>query len=64
MDYRGEWLVCLKSRDFTNLRKEPYKVGERIAQAIFMPLPETELIEVDTLENTERGDGGFGSTNK
>ena len=37
-DFRGSWKVCLKSRDFTNLRKPPYEVGDRIAQMIIQKL--------------------------
>ena len=36
--------------------------GERIAQLIFLPYISVNMIEVDELEETERGDGGFGST--
>ena len=36
--------------------------GDRIAQAIIQRLPDVELIEVDTLGDSERGAGGFGST--
>lgn len=41
-----------------------YKVGERIAQLIIMPLPETEFEEADELSDTDRGEGGYGSTGK
>lgn len=41
-----------------------YKVGDRIGQIIIMPYPEVEFEEVDTLSETERGEGGFGSTGK
>lgn len=60
--YRGEWLVCFKSRDFTNLREPPYKVGDRIAQLIIFKLPCVQLIEGDELSESDRGEGGFGST--
>ncbi len=39
-----------------------YKVGDRIAQIIILPHPEIEFKEVEELSNTERGEGGFGST--
>jgi len=38
------------------------KVGERIGQLIILPYPTIELEEVEELSNTERGEGGFGST--
>lgn len=40
-----------------------YKVGERVAQLIIMPYPQIEFEETDTLSETERNEGGFGSTN-
>ena len=41
-----------------------YKVGDRIAQIMIIPYPPIEFVEVDELSNTERGEGGFGSTGK
>ncbi len=43
---------------------EYYKVGDRIAQIIILPYPQIEFEEVNELSNTERGEGGFGSTGK
>ena len=40
-----------------------YKVKERIFQMIIVPYPSIEFVEVDELTETERGEGGFGSTN-
>jgi dUTP pyrophosphatase len=42
---------------------ETYNIGDRIGQIIIMPYPKVEFIEVDELSSTERGEGGFGSTN-
>lgn len=42
----------------------PYKVGDRIGQIIIIPYPQIEFKEVEELSNSERGDGGFGSTGK
>jgi dUTP pyrophosphatase len=60
-DYRGEVGVIL-----INLSDEPFTVmrGERIAQMVFAAVakPVDGLTEVATLDETERGDGGFGST--
>lgn len=39
-----------------------YKVGDRIGQLIIIPYPEIEFEEVDSLDDSERGEGGFGST--
>lgn len=45
-----------------NLEYAPYKVGDRIGQMVFMNYPTVKLIEVDELSETDRGEGGFGST--
>jgi dUTP pyrophosphatase len=58
-DYRGEIqviLINLGSADFLVER------GSRIAQLVITPVTRAELIEVQSLEGTERGEGGFGST--
>ena len=58
-DYRGEVRVIL-----VNLSSEPFAVvpGERIAQMVFAKHEQVEWEEVDVLEESERGAGGFGST--
>jgi dUTP pyrophosphatase len=59
--YRGEVMVTfnLTSKEwFTDL----YKVGDRIAQLVIMPVPLIEYMIVDELSETERGTGGHGST--
>lgn len=43
---------------------EFYKVGDRIAQIMIIPHPPIEFQQVEELTNTERGEGGFGSTGK
>ena len=60
-DYRGEVKVLL-----INHGEEPVRIerGERIAQLVLCPVGLTELVEVDELPPTERGDGGFGSTGR
>ena len=52
-----------ENSDFS-LFNESYEVGDRIAQIIIMPLPHITFNEVDELSDTDRGKGGFGSTNK
>lgn len=47
-----------------NLEYAPYKVGDRVGQMVFMNYPTVKLIEVDELSETDRGEGGFGSTGK
>ncbi len=41
-----------------------YKVGDRIAQIMIIPYPPIEFVEVEELSDSERGEGGFGSTGK
>jgi len=41
-----------------------YEVGERIGQLLILPYPKIEFEEVDELSDTNRGDGGFGSSGK
>lgn len=45
-------------------RPRVYEVGERIAQILILPLPEVYFIEAETLSETDRGAGGYGSTGK
>ncbi|WP_073997748.1 dUTP diphosphatase [Anaerococcus urinomassiliensis] len=58
-DYRGEIMIFMY-----NYGKSPQaiKKGDRIAQLVIQPYEKCELIKVDNLEETDRGDGGFGST--
>lgn len=62
--YRGE-IIC-KFRELGTdkviLNVNNYQVGDRIAQIMIIPRPEISFIEVDELSDSERGDGGFGST--
>lgn len=60
-DYRGEIKVIL-----INLGSEPFTIsrGDRIAQLVIAPVLHVELEEVETLPETERGSGGFGSTGR
>lgn len=58
--YRGEIKVILLNTD----REEEFKItrGDRIAQVIVMPVSRATFIPVDTLPESNRGEGGFGST--
>jgi len=60
-DYRGELCVGL-----TNISKTPYTIecDERIAQLVISPVCICTPIEVEELDDTERGAGGFGSTGR
>ena len=59
--YRGEIKVILKNNDH-----RPYEVksGDRIAQMVFAPVTTAIFTEVAELSDTERGEGGLGSTGK
>lgn len=46
------------------LEIDHYKIGDKVGQIIILPIPFIEFTEVDKLSQTERGDGGFGSTGK
>lgn len=60
-DYRGEIKVGV-----INQKRESYTIvpGERIAQMVIMPVSTMPIAEVSELSDTERGEGGFGSTGK
>ena len=60
-DYRGEYIVALHNDSAVSRVVTP---GERIAQLVVMPFLSVEFDEVDALDETERGAGGFGSTGK
>lgn len=58
--YRGEIIAKFKTN--TNVVPAIYKEGERFAQLMIVPYPEIEFTEVDELEESDRNEGGFGST--
>ena len=60
-DYRGEVIVPL-----INLGREPFVVtqGMRVAQMVIAPVTRVTVMETDTLDETARGSGGFGSTGR
>lgn len=39
-----------------------FNKGDKVIQIVLLPIPDVDLVEVDNLEETERGNGGFGST--
>lgn len=51
------------AKDITQLVK-PYEIGQRVAQMIIMPYPHIDFVEVDELSDSDRGEGGYGSTGK
>ena len=61
--YRGE--IKFKFRPINGfVDARVYAKYDRVGQLIILPYPQIELVESDELSETERGDGGFGSTGK
>lgn len=65
--YRGEVKLRFRvtkdhSRRESRENDPVYRIGDRVAQAVILPLPSVTFSEVDDLDETERGTGGFGST--
>jgi len=60
-DYRGEIKIIL-----ANMGSEIFKIsiGDRIAQLVVSPVTKATVVSVETISNTERGSGGFGSTGR
>ena len=63
--YRGEIQATFKKifgKNDVRLDELDYNVGDRIAQIMIIPYPSVTFVEVDELSQTDRGEGGFGST--
>ncbi len=60
-DYRGEIMVALLNHSDRSVK---ISHGERIAQLVIVPYVTADFKQSDTLSDTERGTGGFGSTGK
>lgn len=60
-DYTGEVKASA-----VNLSDSEYTIspGDRVAQLVFLPVEKARLVEAESLDDTERGDGGFGSTGR
>ena len=74
-DYTGELIFKFKKvhnlfpcvdgdARFSSEKPKQYEIGNRIGQIVILPYPKVSFIEVDDLSETERGTGGFGSTDK
>ena len=59
--YTGEVQVLLRNHGD---RIQYIIAGDRIAQMLILPVPEVTLVEVDSFEETDRGEGGFGSSGR
>ena len=60
--YRGE--ILGKFRSTTDVIPAVYKPGERFAQLLILPLPDVTFVESSELSDSDRGEDGFGSTDK
>lgn len=60
-DYRGEFIVALHNH---GTEAQTIASGERIAQLVVTPILMPEYVEADSLSDTQRGEGGFGSTGR
>ena len=60
-DYRGEFMIALHNH---GTEERTVAHGDRIAQLVVTPVIQPDYFEADTLEDTARGTGGFGSTGK
>lgn len=58
-DYRGEWMVALKTKSGSAFT---WEAGERLIQLLIVPVAHFDLTQVEELDTTERGAGGFGSS--
>ena len=58
-DYRGEWMASLKTKNGSAYR---WEAEDRLLQFLVVPVANTTLEEVDELNSTQRGSGGFGHT--
>ena len=60
-DYRGE--ICVAITNFSDCAYTIH-TGDRIAQILFLPIETANFVLTDVLDETERGNGGFGSTSR
>lgn len=58
-DYRGSWKAVLRTKDG---EPYPFSMGDRLIQFLIVPVANVTLEQVESLEETARGTGGFGST--
>ena len=58
-DYRGEWKAALRTKNGLPFE---WQAGDRILQFMIVPIANVTLQQVETLDETRRGSGGFGST--
>lgn len=61
--YRGEIMLSFKNRTRQD-NSRPYNIGDRIGQIIIMPYPKINFVEVEELNDSDRGTDGHGSTGR
>lgn len=62
--YRGEVTAKFNITGMNEIYANNYQVGDKIAQMIIIPHPEIEFEEADSLSESDRGTGGYGSTGR
>ena len=60
-DYRGEWMAMLRTKDHSRFT---WEAGDRVLQFLVVPVLSVNLVQVDKLDASGRGEGGFGSTGR
>lgn len=60
-DYRGEWKAAMRTKNGYIFR---WEAGDRVLQFLIVPVAQVELELVDSVETTDRGQHGFGSTGR
>ncbi len=60
-DYRGEWMASIRTKDGSHYA---WAAKERVLQFLIVPIANVELELAESLDSTERGIGGFGSSGK
>lgn len=63
-DYRAEVWIKLIQDDVEDVRSFNVEPGDKIAQGIILPRPKIQFVETNLLSETERGEGGLGSTGR
>lgn len=61
-DYRGELFIAMENAAHPDTIPVTINPGDYVAQLLFVPIGQAELVRVDELSKTERGENGFGST--
>lgn len=60
-DYRGEWIAVMRTKSG---KEFSWKQGERVLQCVLVPVLSPTLEQVEDLDATDRGEGGFGSSGR